>query len=141
MSLGGKPNYEAKDGRTALITASMGGKVGAIEELIRQTAFVDYENKNAETALMVAITAGEKESVSALMVHGAKVDYENRQGQNALIVAAATGNVALIETLLDYGAQVLGLWGRCGRGKCALGARGLGSDDVMHGYTRQLVRT
>eukprot|EP00976_Prorocentrum_cordatum_P062673 1176807-Prorocentrum_minimum.AAC.7 len=62
-------DYEAAEGRTALIAAAEAGSVAALEALVKQGAKVDYETLYRKTALIVAAEKPELPAVRAPCPH------------------------------------------------------------------------
>ena len=75
-------------GVTALMAASINGKIATVETLLAHGANVDARTNDGATALMLAAQQSHKDVVRALISAGADVNAKSRTSHTALILAA-----------------------------------------------------
>lgn len=97
------------DGRTALHTAGLGKKAGAIDVLVEAGARVHARDQNCATPLHHASGSVGLEVVAALLRHGAEPNALNSHHQTPLHLAAsqvgAAGTSEVVDLLLRSGAN------------------------------------
>jgi ankyrin repeat protein len=128
-------DVQDKDGRTALIIASVSGREGAVRALLAGGARQELQDSRGEAALHVAAEFGHADIVELLCAApGLQVDAQNLLGDTPLVLATGNlsgkneGNVrAVVRALLARGArqEVRGRDGKTALHKAA--SRGLAS--------------
>ena len=104
---GAKVNQKSKyEGTTALMFASLNGRVEVVKTLIEKGADVNQKNRQGETALMYASLNGHLEIVERLIEAGANLEQKDHVGRTALMSASGNGNVEVVKTLIENGADV-----------------------------------
>ncbi len=102
-------NFQASDGRTALIAAAMNADQGQGSEkvalLLDANAKPDLVKHGGETALMVAAGRGNDKIVEILIDRGADVHMKNGAGETAMSYAKRSGSSAIIALLESKGAK------------------------------------
>lgn len=104
ISLGIDPEFESKDGYTALLVASVLGYNDYAKALVEAGAKVAGSCK-AMSPLLGATTGGHIETVKFLLDHGADVDEVSECG-TPLAVAAKLGRLDIARLLIERGATV-----------------------------------
>ena len=105
-ALGAKFDYEADEGRTALIVAAKLGRLRAIQQLAALGANLNYENMIRQTALVAAAEAGAVQACSHLVNLGADVNHVTAGGMTAVMHASQKGMVDVISALAAVGASL-----------------------------------
>ena len=102
-------NFQASDGRTALIAAAMNADQSQGAEkvalLLDANAKPDLVKHGGETALMVAAGRGNDKIVEMLIDRGADVNLKNGAGETAMSYANRAGSRAIIALLESKGAK------------------------------------
>jgi len=111
LEKGAKVEPQDKQGRSALLLASVEGKIDAANLLLDQKADPNQKDNNGAAPLLSATTYGKTEVVKALLKKGATVDLADSAGNTALMTAAEgnayiPNNAPLVQLLLDAGAKV-----------------------------------
>ena len=83
-----------RHGKTALMVASLLGRMEVVQLLLGKGAAVDEKNKHGRTALMYASEGGRTEVVKLLLGKGAAVDAKDKNGRTALRWASGRTEVA-----------------------------------------------
>jgi hypothetical protein len=97
---------DTKDGRSALMAASLQGDSKTVTMLLRKGAGANVRGKlKQETALMLAAFAGQPKVARQLLRARAEVDLQDAHGATALLMAAAKGNLRLLPLLLRASAD------------------------------------
>ena len=89
-----------KDGRSALVAATMFGHEDIAIKLIEAGSFLDFDAIYAHTALIIACHEGYELIARALLDYGAKTNIQDKQGRTALMMAALKGHTGIVEALL-----------------------------------------
>ncbi len=103
---GENPDTQDREGRTPLILASVGGRIGIVELLLRSKARVNIADKAGTTALGWAASQGHADVMRLLVAAGARLDVQNRQGLTPLILAARQSHLQSVELLIEAGADL-----------------------------------
>ena len=102
-------NFQASDGRTALIAAAMNADQAQGSEkvslLLDEGAKPDMVKHGGETALMLAAGRGNDKIVELLIDKGADVNLKNGAGESAMSYAKRSGKSAIIALLESKGAK------------------------------------
>lgn len=98
-------NFIDKQGRNALMYASLNNHAGCVQALLDESN-VDQPDKDGTTALMLASKAGHAECVRILIEGGATVDKTDNKGANALTMAVVKGHSDCASVLRESGAVV-----------------------------------
>ena len=85
--------------RSALMIASLLGKLGLIQIMIAKKANVNLKNSQKRTALNFAASSGKSKAVEILLESKACVKSQNNKGESALMVSVP--NVDVMEILLS----------------------------------------
>lgn len=94
-------DYQTRDGITALMSASGGGDLAAMDELITRGASVDRASStDGVPALFHAVRAGQYEAAKKLIDAGASVDVQDGEGRTVLIASAGAGSAGTVRLLL-----------------------------------------
>ena len=101
-----KINIPDDCGWTALMGASMNGRLDIVENLIKQGADVNIKNSNRETALILASRCGYLEIVKCLIENKADIDVQDELGATALIWASGGRYLEIVKYLIENGADV-----------------------------------
>ena len=105
LEKGGDVNARDSYGNTALIFASIDGRLEIIRLLLAKGADVNARNDYGITALMLASKAGHKEVVQLLLEKGADPNIQNKDGDTALILALGNDLKEIAQLLLEKGAD------------------------------------
>jgi len=97
---------DLKDGRTALMWASLKGHTGVVRLLLDKGAAIDEKDWRGDTALIKASENGHPEVVQLLLGKGAPVDEKSNLGSTALVVAGWNSHTEVVQLLFDKGAPV-----------------------------------
>jgi ankyrin repeat protein len=92
------------DGQTALMIASMSGKLGLVNWLLTSGAEIDALNRVNKSALYYSISSGHVDVVAALLENGAQIDKAHTSNKGHLLLMAES-NPQIVRHLLDYGAD------------------------------------
>jgi ankyrin repeat protein len=92
-------NFQMKDGRTALIWASIGGNTGVIDKLLNFNADINIQDVDGKTALIHAAQSGNMNAVSTLVNAEAFINTEDNHQKTALTYAMETGSIDIINIL------------------------------------------
>ncbi len=102
-------NFQASDGKTALIAAAACSDSGQPQEkvklLLGRGAKTDLANNSGETALMFAAGRGNDRTVKLLVEKGADVNLKNNAGESAMPYAQRSGNKDVMAYLESKGAK------------------------------------
>jgi ankyrin repeat protein len=96
----------AKERDTALVEASLKGRLTAVRALLDQGADVNAKGSNGSTALMMACWWGHLEVARLLLDRGANVNAKSPEGYTALMEACRFGRLEVAKLLLKRGANV-----------------------------------
>ncbi|CAM9645025.1 unnamed protein product [Ectocarpus fasciculatus] len=102
-------NAPDSNGCTALHSAAMGDKVGAIDVLVEAGANINVQGGKYElryTPLHMASDKGSSEAALSLVKHGADLHRFGCARTSALCLAARSGHISIVKTLLAAGARV-----------------------------------
>ena len=102
---GADVNYNAGDGRTALMKAAKRNFIEIVKFLIDNGADVRARDKDNKTALMGAAKKGNLEVCKLLVEAGAQVDAHDNNMRTALHRAAFLGQDHVVEYLVEKGAE------------------------------------
>ena len=105
LAAGAGVDAAAHHGFTALIGASIDGRVEVVRMLLAAGAGVDAAANNGFTALISASIDGRVEVARALLAAGAGVDAADGDSWTALICASYFGRVEVLRALLAAGAN------------------------------------
>jgi ankyrin repeat protein len=94
------------DGRTALMTAAMKGKLEMAKILVQRGAKIDKPDSVGATALLRACEAGSKHVIEYLLDAGANINDHDNEGRDALAYAAMGGHDGVCNLLIVRGAKV-----------------------------------
>ncbi len=90
----------------ALVWASRGGRVAAIDALVARGAPLDAPfGVNGWSPLMHAVHKDQAAAVAALVAAGANVNFRAQRGVTPLMLAAGQGEEEITAQLLDHGAD------------------------------------
>jgi serine/threonine-protein phosphatase 6 regulatory ankyrin repeat subunit B len=89
------------DGISALITASLNGRVKTVQSLLDHGAGVNLQNTPSRSALLIASDSVIRQ---LLLKHGAEVDMLT-EGSSVLVLASAIGHTEVVKHLLNSGTQ------------------------------------
>ncbi len=108
LTKGANVNAKDRDGKTALMYASAGGRKDIVEMLLADGANVnEQDSKSARTALMEAAQEGRSQIVKMLLSKSADVDAATHPYEwSPLMMAAKEGHTDVARLLLDNGANV-----------------------------------
>ena len=86
-------NWKNEDdgGKSALMIASLNGKLEVVKLLLKNGAQVDLQDGGGWSALMCASVEGHAEVTKVLLEKGAQVDLKNNIGWSALMFASKHG--------------------------------------------------
>lgn len=90
--------------RTALMAAAGGGRVHAVDLLIKAGASPRVRGEQGLTPLHEAAANGAVHVINQLLVNGAEIDAVSDQGVTPLMCAAAWGEFEAVRSLLENGA-------------------------------------
>ena len=94
------------EGRTALFSASLGGHVTSVENLVGKGADVNKaESTLGHTPLYAAAWGGHNPVVQVLLGNGADVNQVDAYGWTALLGSAYCGHLEVAKSLLGKGAD------------------------------------
>ena len=96
---------DARSGTTALMVATSGGHVSAMELLLERNAEVDLRDRNGDTALKRAAENGHYEAAELLISHRADLNLADVEGGTPLMFACQSGHTRLVSILLESGAK------------------------------------
>eukprot|EP00439_Symbiodinium_sp_Y106_P038703 s2272_g4.t1 len=99
------PNLHARNGRTALISASYAGHLGIVSLLLEADADKDSSDHLDRTALMQASVSGHVAIVRLLLHAGTSKDVADNYGCTALILSASAGHLEIVSLLLEADAD------------------------------------
>src|SRR6185369_812407 len=99
-------NAGAESGMTALISASLYGRLSVVQLLFAAGAGPDVTDNDGTTPLMVASQEGHRDVAELLLDRGASVDKQDNRGATALMIAAAANRIEVVNLLLERGADV-----------------------------------
>merc|ERR1712110_32277 len=91
---------------SALMFATLDGRLGVVKLLIRRKADVNHRNKYGDTALIWAATNGFRKVVMELLKAEAQVDIQNKHHVTALMEAANAGHKGIVKELLKARAKL-----------------------------------
>lgn len=94
-------------GWTALMIATIEGRVEVVHRLLEKGARVDARSNSGWTALRFAVSMDETEILRVLLDAGADVDRQDHEGKTALMQAAGENIRESLKLLLDAGASPL----------------------------------
>ncbi len=110
---GAKVNMPTLKGRTALIEASMYGRLGALKALIENGAHANIRDNDGRNALMgVCLSDWDSEDdkireiIEILLKNGVSIDGKDYAGETALMIFSEAGEIEAVKTLLEFGANV-----------------------------------
>ena len=89
-----------RDGRSALVAATMFGHEDIAIKLIEAGSSLDFDAIYSHTALIIACHEGFEQVARALLDYGAKTNIQDKQGRTALMMAALKGHTGIVEALL-----------------------------------------
>ncbi len=97
------PEYQDKDGFSALILAAVNGYTNIVELLLKTgNAHPEYQDNDGISALMLAV--GDPDIIKLLLDTGeAHPEYQDDAGNTALISATTWGSTDIVELLLATG--------------------------------------
>ena len=107
LEAGVDPNYQDRNGRTALISASANGYLDIVELLLKYDADIHIKNIEGNSALLLAAMHGGPQSrdiVELLLESGANINTRNKRGLTPLMVAARW-KPELLNILIEGGAN------------------------------------
>ncbi|XP_072048644.1 uncharacterized protein [Amphiura filiformis] len=93
-------DIQVKDGRTALILASMNGHTETVTCLIEANASLDIQDEDGRTALMLASRNGHTETVTCLIQAKASLDIQDEDGQTSLMLALRNKHTETVTCLI-----------------------------------------
>lgn len=96
---------DARSGTTALMVATSGGHVAAIELLLECDAEVNLRDRNGDTALKRAAENGHYAAAELLISRKANLDLPDVEGGTPLMFACQSGHIRLVSLLLESGAR------------------------------------
>jgi len=97
-------NIVGESGRTALILASMNGRIEIVELLLAKGADPNIVDKYDKTALIVASISGNTDIVKLLLDRGTDLDIVDNYG-TALMWTSMYGRIDIVELLLAKGSD------------------------------------
>lgn len=103
LAAGAKGDARSSYGDTALMLASLNGRLEIAKKLRAKGAALDYPGW---TPLIYAATGGHDEVVKYLLGEGAKINATSPNGTSALMMATREGKFATAELLIARGADV-----------------------------------
>lgn len=89
-----------RDGRSALVAATMFGHEHIAIKLIEAGSSLDFDAIYSHTALIIACHEGHEQVAKKLLDYGAKTNIQDKQGRTALMMAALKGHTGIVESLL-----------------------------------------
>lgn len=97
-----------KDGRTALMHATISNSVDIVRGLIMKGASIDMQDKNGYSAIHFAAQAYALPMVDILLSNGARVDVQDSHGNTPLGKAlfASRGRGDVVRRLIGSGANI-----------------------------------
>lgn len=95
-----------KNGRTALIEATVNHQIQVAKFLLEKGAKTNIVDKDGFSALRAATASGDSSIAKNLIVAGADVNLKHPTGITVLMVAAATGHINVLQLLLSVGADI-----------------------------------
>jgi len=101
------PNFQTKDGWTALMEAAAHNRLAIVQLLESSGADIAGTTSNKMTALMLAAHKGHAEIVRYLAGHETTINACNESGDTALMLAVEQKNIQIMEILLENGAAVV----------------------------------
>ena len=93
-------------GETALMQASMCGRLQCVQLLLDRGAKINAIDKNGNSAISYASMYGHIDILKLLLDHGANVDIRGYQRKTPLIAASQSSELACVALLLERGADV-----------------------------------
>ncbi len=105
---GGNPNARAKNktSRTALILATIGGKIETVNLLLAHGAKLEDRDFAGNTALNWAALRGYTQVASALIKKGANINTQNNAGASPVHYAVSTHNISMLKMMVENGADL-----------------------------------
>lgn len=105
---GGNPNARAKNktSRTALILATIGGKLETVNVLLSHGAKLDDRDFAGNTALNWAALRGHTQVASALLKKGANINTKNNAGASPLHYTVSIHNIPMVKLMIENGADL-----------------------------------
>ena len=95
-------NKQSHDGSTALMYASMFGRLETVRYLIDQGANINVQDSDGNNALMHASINGEFDVVELLQQEGARMNCGDADGVTALMIASMNGSISIVEFLVNH---------------------------------------
>jgi len=95
-----------KNGKTALMIATMASDLDTIRILLKNGADINIKDKSGRNALILSVQSGKLEIAEFLIIKGADVNNKDNNGELALMFAAMDGNIGLAELLISNGADI-----------------------------------
>ncbi len=92
-------NVKNKYGVTALMLATMNGRLDVVKLLVKEGANVNARNKNGQTALIFAVHAFSIDSVKVLIRGGVNVHMKDVSGDSAYTLAVRYDNMKMVRLL------------------------------------------
>jgi len=99
-------NEKNEYGSTALILASLNGRIEIVKYLLANGANINKQDWNGNTALILASLRGHIDVVKYLLANGANINQKDKYGYTALIFASSKGHIEIVKSLLAKGANV-----------------------------------
>ena len=97
-------DYRNSGGQTALLLATLAGRLHIVRALLEAGAAVDLADSSGCTPLHAAAFTGHVAILEALLAAGAEVGLSDQDGDTPLHAAADMAQDAIIRLLLEYGA-------------------------------------
>merc|ERR1719427_1852429 len=106
MKLGANADVVDKDGKTALIIASLTGRVAIVEQLLLFEVDLNIQDKSGNTALHLSLKKNKMQVSKVLMKTGlCDFNIQNDAGETVLMLAINTGSAVAVAYMLKNGAS------------------------------------
>lgn len=92
-------------GRTALINATIDGKIKAVKSLLGAGANPNSRDQKGNTSLILAAANGQKDIAELLLNHDVDANIQNNDGWTALMFSAWSGHTEIVKLLLTSDAD------------------------------------
>ncbi len=94
-------NAKNKEGETALMIASIEGRLKILELLVARGADLNVKDESGATALLYAAMGGSLDSIKFLIKKGADPNVKTKYGDTALSISETKGNHAAVKFLRE----------------------------------------